>query len=236
MNEINLNAAVGDAGMERPLEFLIGSRRFCLWSPSLGVSLMLERHIALLGIDPELMNRHPSVEALRIVKEQRKEVCMVLAIASCRSYAKLCDSRFLDRRSRYFAAHLDDDELAGLLIWVLSRPKPETFISLSGIARDQQEQAEIARVKGAGGHTRTFGGKTIFGSLIDMACRVYGWTKQHVVWGIDLVSLRLMLSDAINSVYLSDEEARKCGIGKEPAESYGMAVSDFDKLRAQDWS
>lgn len=45
-----------------------------------------------------------------------------------------------------------------------------------------------------------------------------------------------MLCDAINTVYLSDEEARQLGLGKEPAESYGMSASDFDRLRSQDWS
>ena len=40
-----------------------------------------------------------------------------------------------------------------------------------------------------------FGGKTIWGTLIDAACERYGWTFDYVVWGISYNNLTLMLKD-----------------------------------------
>ena len=229
----NLNEALADAVMDRPREFFIGKSRFCLWSPSLGMSMMLERHISALGIDSTVLARNHSMEALRLVEEKRKEVCDILAIHSFRRFSDLSNIQSLDKRSDYFSGNLTNDELAELLLIVLSEPKIETLLSFSGIAEDQKEQSGIARIKNKEGHNRSFGGKTIFGLLIDAACRAYGWTKEYVVWGIDLMSLRLMLADTVNSVYLSDEEAKQCGIKAPEKDRIGMSADDFAKLREE---
>lgn len=57
-----------------------------------------------------------------------------------------------------------------------------------------------------------FGGKTIWGALIDAACERYGWTFDYVVWGISYNNLTLMMKDKITSIYLSDEERKKTHI------------------------
>ena len=229
----NLNEALADAVMDRPREFYIGEKRFCLWSPSLGMTMMLERHIAELGIDHGMIARNPSVEALRLTVDNRDEVCNILSISSFRRFSELSDVRKLQERSRYFSEHLSDEELAEILLLILSEPRIETILSVSGIAADQREQSMIAHIKNKGGHSRSFGGKTIYGLLIDAACRAYGWTKQYVVWGIDLVSLRMMLADSINSIYLSDEEAKQLGIQDQGAARIGMSADDFAKLREE---
>lgn len=88
--------------------------------------------------------------------------------------------------------------------------------------------------KNSSSNNQSFGGKTIFGSLIDIACKTYGWTKKYVVWGIDLISLRMMLADTVNSVYLSDDEAKALGLTAHPKEVYGMTPEDIAKLKAMD--
>lgn len=82
----------------------------------------------------------------------------------------------------------------------------------------------------------SFCGKTIYGTLIDAACAKYGWTKEYVVWGIDLLSLRMMLADAINTVYLSDEDMKALSISNTKHEVYGMTQDDINRLKAMDWS
>ena len=229
----NLNETLADAVMDRPREFFIGERRFCLWSPSLGMSMMIERHISELDIDKIIISANPSMEAIRLATEKRKEICDILAIHSFRSFKDLSNSLRLKKRSDYFSDHLTEDEIAQLILIVLSEPRIETLISLSGIAEDQKEQSRIVSIKNKDGHNRTFGGKTIYGSLIDTACKAYGWTKHYVVWGIDLISLRMMLADSINSIYLSDEDMKQCGVVVSEKDRIGMSKDDFAKLKEE---
>ena len=56
-----------------------------------------------------------------------------------------------------------------------------------------------------------------------------------VVWGISLVNLRMLLADAMSSVFLSDEEAKALGSGGDKKEIFGMSESDFEALRQMKW-
>lgn len=232
----NLNEALADAVMDRPRELFIGSKRYCLWSPSLGMSLMIERHIAALGIDNGLLERNPAMEALRLVGIHRKEVAHILAILSFRQYSELCQSEKIRKRAEVFADKLSDEEMAQLILVVLTEPTAQTLISLSDITKDHAEQSRIVKYKNRDGHTVSFGGKTIYGTLIDAACSRYGWTKEYVVWGIDLVSLQTILADTINSICLSDEEMKALGIHSTHDQKFGMTPEDIARLKAMDWS
>lgn len=207
-NKDNLNEALADAVMDRPREFFIDKQRYCLWSMTLGMSLMLERHLSALGIDNTLLAKNPAMEAMRLISCKRDDVCRILAILSFRKYSNLTNSQIIAERAGIFSDKLSDEELAQLLLIALSEPKIDTLVSLSGLSKEHEEQSRIARHKNREGHTLSFGGKTIYGTLIDMACSKYGWSKEYVVWGIDLVSLRMMLADSITSVYLSDEDIK----------------------------
>ena len=231
----NLNDTLADAVMDRPREFFIGRCRFCLWSPTLGMTMMMERHLSSLDIDYKLLSENPSIEALRLATAYREEVCYILAILSFRRFFQLSNSKILSSRARYFSGHLSDEELAQLLLMALSVPRIETLSLLSGIADDQKAQSKIVQLKNKDGHNRSFGGKSIYGLLIDTACKAYGWTKEYVVWGIDFISLRLMLADSVNSIYLSDDDIKSLGFtysGKK--EIYGMTPEDIAKIKAMD--
>lgn len=235
-NKDNLNETLADAVMSRPREFFIGSKRYCLWPPSLGMSLMIERHISALGIDDELMSSSPAMEALRLARIKRKEIAYILAILSFHRYVDLCRSDKIHKRAEIFADKLSDEELARLVLMALTEPKAQTLISLSGISYEQAEQSRIAKYKNREGHTLSFGGKTIYGTLIDAACSRYGWTKEYAVWGIDHLSLQVMLTDTINTIYLSDEEMKALNISSTRSQKFGMTPEDITRLKAMDWS
>ena len=78
----------------------------------------------------------------------------------------------------------------------------------------EEEAKRMAKVNAAkkSENSFIFGGKTIWGTLIDAACERYGWTFDYVVWGISYNNLTLMLKDKITSIYLSDEERKKAHI------------------------
>lgn len=221
--------------MDRPREFFIGKKRYCLWSPTLGMSMMIERHLSSLEIDFKILSLSPTIEVLRLIHSQRDTICYILAILSFRNRVELSNSQTLKRKAKIYSSNLSDEELAKLILVALSDSKAETLISLSGIAKEQQTQSKIAQYKNKDGHTQSFGGKTIFGTLIGPACKAFGWTKEYVVWDIDLISLRMMLADQINSIYLSDEEIKALNISTTSNQTYGMTPEDIAKLKAMDW-
>lgn len=226
-----LNEALADAVMDRPREFFIGDRRYCLWSPSLGVSLMLGRHLRSICMDTEMMSENPSLEALRLVREKRDDVCYILAILSFRSFTELSNSTTLKRRADIYSKGLTDEELAQLAMVGLNTVDAGQLIKMSGLDREHKEQSRISEYKNKDGHTKVYGGRTMYGTLIDAACRAYGWSKEYTVWGIDLTSLRMMLADKVDSVYLSDEDIKALGIVTSSSDEVGMSRDDIEKLK-----
>ena len=55
-------------------------------------------------------------------------------------------------------------------------------------------------------------GNSTYGTMIDFACQRYGWTFDYVVWGISYINLRMLMADAITTVYLSSDEMKQLGI------------------------
>lgn len=195
--------------------------------------MMIERHITALDIDAVVMSKNPSVEALRLAVEKKKEVCDILSILSFRRFHELSDSNRLRKRSDFFCSNLTDEEIAQLILFALSEPRVENLLHVAGITDEQKEQSRIIQIKNKDGHNRSFGGKTIYGLLIDAACKAYGWTKQYVVWGIDLISLRMLLADSVNSIYLTDEDMKQCGVVATDKDTIGMSEEDFARLKEE---
>lgn len=232
LNKDNMNEALADAVMDRPREFFIGERRFCLWSPSLGMSLMLERHISELGINRRLLSEDPAMEALRLVAEKREQVCLIISIHTFRRFTDLSNGRRIKNRSDFLSSNLDIQELSQLLIFILSESNAETLISLSPIGEQREKQALIAKIKSSA-NSLTFGGNTIYGMLIAPAMTTFHLSFHEAVWGMSLTNLKMLLADNINSVHLSDEEAKKYGMATEKPQTIGMSADDFDRLKAE---
>ena len=67
-------------------------------------------------------------------------------------------------------------------------------------------------VRGEESGIESFGGRTLFGRLIDTACERYGWSYEYVVWGLPREVLELMLRDRQTALTISDDERRKLGM------------------------
>lgn len=234
--DTSFQEALADAVLDLPREFFIGEKRYNLYSPTLGVTILVEKRLNSLGIDEESMKKNRSFEALRICSTKKDEVCSILALHTIRDFKEIADSDFRKKRERELK-DLETDELAKLLLLILSDFNAETLISLSGLQNEQIRQSQIAKYKNKKGNTITFGGKTIYGMLLETACAKYGWTKEYVVWGIDLISLKMMLADSINSVYISDEEMKALHINSSSNQKVEMTNEAIEKIKKQyDWS
>lgn len=207
--EIEIN--VSDALTERPVRFSVGRQRFSLHPATLGKMQLLKNLYLSIDIDEKLYHLNTAKELLQVCRGQPDVVCQIVSLSTFRSKADLLDADKVAWRAHYFAQHLSVEDLATLLSLILSADSTDEFFAYFGLDKERLKRQEISRIQGEGSSV-TFGGRSIYGLLIDFACQRYGWTLDYILWDISLVNLNMLLSDAITTVYLSEEERKQLGM------------------------
>lgn len=206
--EIEIN--ISDAIIERPINFSVGKNKLCLYPSTLGKMQILKNLYFSMGVNMELLALNPLAETLRICREKPDTVCQIIAYSTFSDKKSILDAEKILRRAKLFQDSLSVEDLATILSIILSSDKIEEFIQYFGIDEDRKVKSRISEIKGDSSSI-TFGGKSIYGLLIDFACQRYGWTMDYVLWEISYVNLNMLFADAITTVYLSDEERKKLG-------------------------
>lgn len=208
MDEDKDLAFISDAVTCRPHGFSIGGKHFYIYPLTLGKIYIMKNIIERLDFQSDKMLESETIEALRVAKEQRQEC---LKLISCYTFDKkedLFDIEKLRERVEFFEDNISDEDLAAMVLTILSADKTSQIMVSAGIEKEHERMSKAMAVKD-NKNSLIFGGKTVFGTLLDAACERYGWTKDYVVWGIDYTSLRLMLSDKITDVYMTDDERKR---------------------------
>lgn len=203
---------ISDTIIERPVNFSIGKSKLCLYPPTLGKMQILKNLYFSMNVNMELLAINPLAETLRACTEKPETVCQIIAYSTFNDKKSILDMEKVLRRAKFFQDNTSVEDMATMLTIILSNDKIEEFIQYFGIDSDREMKTQISRIKGEGSSI-TFGGKSIYGLLIDFACQRYGWTMEYVLWGISYVNLNMLFADAITTVYLSDEERKKLGRG-----------------------
>lgn len=231
-----LEMDVADAMTGKPHGFRVGGRHFCLFPVTLGKMLLLSRLTEGVGIDRDILSANPFLEALRLIETKREECCKIITYHTLGTREALFNQEQIASRTAYLSKHCGSDDLATLLILCLTWDKTDRLADFLGIKAEQERLRRVMEAKDKG-NTLTFGCKSVYGALIGAACERYGWTADYVLWGISYTNLRLMLMDAQQSVYLSDEELKRC-----PASVRGNVISGDDPeavreaIRSINWS
>lgn len=210
-NKEHIEMDIADTIMEKPVSFSIGNRHFYIYPPTLGKTYLLARLFKELDANDSVITTNPYMEALRLCQMKKDIVCRVLAYSTYSKKIELFDSRKINVRAAFFSKQLDMKELATLLVLILTGDNVESYIKYFGIDRERSERKRIADVKKDNGGL-TFGGNSVYGTLIDFACQRYGWTVDYVVWGISYANLRMLMADAITTIYLTSEERKALNI------------------------
>lgn len=197
-----------DAITERPISFSVGSVCYNIYPPSLGVHLLRSRLLGEIELDSSILELNPTLELLRITREHKELVLHLIALSTLRGYAEVNDTAKLNGRKKHLGKKLSLEEQTELLALIICPDKYDEIASHFGITDEATMRERVAKVK-ADKSMITFGGRTLYGGLIDYACERYGWTMDYCVWGISYENLRLLTADANQSVHLSEEESKK---------------------------
>ena len=206
-----LEMNIADTIIERPVGFNIGSQQFYLYPPTLGITYHLARLFRSLEADARLISANPYLEAIRLCTEKKEIVCRILSNYTFNRKEDDFDGSKVEVRAKEFS-ELAAEELATIFTIVLSGDNTEEFIKYFGIDKERLERSRIAAVK-KDNSSVTFGGNSTYGTLIDFACQRYGWTMDYVMWGISYANLKMLMADAITTIYLSEEERKLLGRG-----------------------
>lgn len=226
---------IADTIMERPYSFQVNKRQFYLYPVSLGKTYLISRLVDSLGLNQKIINANPYFEAFRVCQIKRETVCRLLSYHTINKKEELFDSSIVNERCDFLDKNLSNEEMAQLFVITLTNNNVSTFIKYLGIERDQNEMARISKIKDKKNNSITFGGKSIFGSLILPACEKLNMTPKQIVWEISYSFLQMLMADAMTSVYLTDEERKKARIYNSGAFINADDPKNMEKIKAMKW-
>lgn len=196
---------------DMPLGVSVGKEHFFLYPQTLGRMYLTSQLIEKLEIDQENLKINSFMEALRAAKNHTRECCKLISFHTLRNKSEMLDTKTIERRANKLQRVCSIEDIATLLITILSDNTLNVLTKELGIDAEGKKMAKISQAKETS-NQYIFGGKTIWGSLIDTACERYGWTFDYVIWEISYNNLTLMMKDKITSIYLSDEERKKAHV------------------------
>ena len=223
---------IADAIMERPYSFTIDERHFFLYQPTLGHLYIVHPILEGLNVNNTLLSTNPCAEALRLCIKDSERVCRIIAYLTIKRPSQLFKENFVKERIEYFMENLVIGDMAQLLMLALTFDKTHEFMKHLGIDKEQADKEAVMKAKEDKGNTYTFGGKSTYGTLLASACSQLGLTPKQAVWDISYVNLKMMLADNITSIYLTDDEKKRCRIPNDRTFINGDDARNMSKIKA----
>lgn len=204
-----------DSLIERPICFELDGHFFYLYQPSLGISLMSANYLKELQPDPEILQYDEEMEMLRLIHTHKENMIRVIAMHSFRRRSDALNEDMMRERQIQFAKL----ELPALVVltraileWNAAHDK---LIKHFNLDKEQQQRLKIAELKNKDRSSINFGGRSLYGSMIDYAAERYGWQVGYIMWGVSITNLHMLMSDASTSVFLTKEERKGLNISTD---------------------
>lgn len=207
MSIASVHHSLVDAICEKPIYFKTGSVRYALYPATLGVHLFASLLWQAMELDEQLLSLQPEAEALRLASQHRSTALRLVALHTLRKPRDIRDDAKVEAVATKLGAELSSEDLAQLLLLLLGDDGYQTLAQHYGIDRDKAECERVARIKGDSSMLH-FGGKSLYGGIVDYALSRYGWTLDYCLWGISYLNLRMLADDATTSIYLSEDERK----------------------------
>jgi hypothetical protein len=195
---------------DQVVTFTAKGKTYNVYPISLGKKFLINRQLQNIQFDDELGKKIPMLEVMRVCEKHKDTVLRILAYATIKTKDDVLNNIKVKDRIKAFNDALSVRDMASLLTPILNDYTP-ILIKHFGVEEEDKRKTEVLKVK-KDKNTFFFGGKTIYGTLLDFACERYGWTFDYVVWGISYTNLMMLYKDQSTSVYLSDEELKQAHI------------------------
>ena len=201
---------IADVIIERPQEFKIGRKCFKLYPVTLAKLFLLKRQIDGLSINAAILEINPYMEAIRVVKENRDVCCHILAYHTApNTYKDIYDTKAITIRKNYFSRNLNDEDMASMMIIVLTSDKYDEIVKHFGLDKEHERLQKVMEVKQKGDKNNlTFNGLSLFGTFIGRL-KEMGYSDNEILFEKGYTFLRLMLADKVVNVLLTDEERQQ---------------------------
>ena len=216
---------LADIIIARPHPFTLGERLFYIYPVTLAKIFLLHRQIESLGIDRQLLENDPYMEAMRLVLQNKDACCQILAYhTSPNTYNDLFDIQAWQERKDFFMCELENEDMASLLINVLTADKTDDYIKDLGLDKERQRLEAVMKIKEekGGGKSIAFNGTSVMGAFI-LPLMEIGFTDNQILYEKSYTYLRLLLADKVTSIYLTEEEAQSVST------SFGGDLPDANK-------
>lgn len=230
-SKVNIEQSIADTIIERPHGFKVGSRSFYLHPVTLGKTYLLGRLVESLEINNEIMSFNPYLEALRLAETKKNESLMIIAYHTAKDKDEVFDYDLILERMDYFEKSLDNEEIAQLLIVLFTETSVDEYIKHFRLDKEKEDMTKVLRCKKETKGSYTFGGKSIYGSMIDYLAQRYGWTMDYIVWGISFKNIQMLLADMVTTIHLTDEEAKKCRVSNDRNFISGDDMNNIEKIK-----
>ena len=222
---------LADIITQKPHEIKVGRKLFRLYPVTLAKQFLLKRIMDGLSMNDAILKKNPYMEALRLAETNGKVCCHILAIHATPNTKKdLHNSKAITERRNVFSK-MSIEDVATLLIYVLTSDKTDRMIHELGLDKEQKRLAEVMEIKRKNGKNNiSFGGLTIFGSFIGQL-KELGYSDDAIIYEKGFTFLRLMIADKITSVYLTDEELQNVSTEAGGTMLDANDPASFDKLK-----
>lgn len=195
-----------DILLERRHEFKVHDALYTLYPPSLGIAALMKASLEGIGVDWPALADAPAFALLPLIESKPLDCARIIALATCKGRDEAMSSKVVDNKAKQINKWLKADEILSLLIIVITNNRVGEFLKDSGIEKENERMRRVASYKK--NETPTFGGKTIFGQLLDPVLDRYGWTYEYAVWGVSYAALTALMADKVTSIILTDEEKK----------------------------
>ena len=232
-----LKEDISDAIIERPVSFRYKGGRFNLYPLSLGKMQLCSRIIESVGIGNIAGGTDIYITCLSAAINERDKCIRLLSYVTLPGSECLEETKVLKRMKKF--SRIKSTDLASVIVLLLSMDKTKSIMQEFGIDKEEERLAKVVKAKNDNkdNWSFSFGGKSIWGTIIDAACERYGWTYQYVLWGISFSALQLMMSDHVKTVIMSKDERKSSGVHDD-----GMVIRADNKealrnyINSQNWN
>ena len=208
--EKSILSNVAETIMEMPIGYQAGGRDFYLYPPSLGTAFLIEY---LMKDDIEGLDMQSGLFAM--LKAIRKNKALVVKLAAICSFENRADARkahLLKAREEEISKVSDDTLMQLILHFTAWNGDVQKFIEYFALDKEEKFIKRCYDAKDKNDGSLVFNGKSVYGTLIDVACERYGWSMDYVVWGVSLNNLRMLMADHITSVFLTKDERQRARV------------------------